>query len=239
MTVAGSSRPFAPTDFAAGFGAFRPPSRIQTSVLAGSEQKLLDWLCRRLPHWVTPDKLTATGVFGAALAAVGYAASNWNPIFLFLASLGLVINWFGDSLDGSLARHRDAERHRYGFFVDHSMDAVSIVVISVGLGLSPYVGMGAALFTLVGYLLLGLFVVLSNHVTGRFRLSFIGFGPTELRLMIIVFNSTLFVMGPVSVHFMGQVFSLHSASVGLIGVVLLSLFLVNVYRTATELARHD
>jgi archaetidylinositol phosphate synthase len=242
MTIANSSAGFAPAkDFAVEplLRDFRPGSRIQTNVLACGERKLLDAICRRLPEWVTPDQLTAVGVLGAVVSAVGYAASNLNPYFLFLASLGLVVNWFGDSLDGSLARYREAERHRYGFFVDNSMDAVSIVTICVGLGLSPYVGMPPALFCLVGYLLLGNYVFLSNHVTGAIRLSYLGCGPTELRLLFIVFNFALFLIGPVSLRVMGQVFSLHSVSVGATGLVLFGVFIVSVYRTAAELKGQD
>jgi archaetidylinositol phosphate synthase len=242
MTIANSSAGFAPTTQFRGVASpngFRPSARIQANVLALSERKLLDRLCSALPAWVTPDHLTAIGVFGSILTAAGYVASNVNAGFLFLASFGLVLNWFGDSLDGSLARYRKAERHRYGFFVDHAMDAVSIVIICLGLGFSPYVGIAPALLTLVGYLLLGLFVFLSNHVTGAIRLSFMGCGPTELRLLIICFNLALFLIGPVSLRVMDQVFSLHSASFGAVGIVLIGLFVFNVFRTAAELRRHS
>lgn len=242
MTIANSSVGFASTkDFEVEpfVGGFRPGSRIQRNVLARGERKLLDALCAWLPDWVTPDQLTALGVFGAVVTAVGYAASNFNPDFLFLASLGVFINWFGDSLDGSLARYRETERHRYGFFVDNSMDAVSIVTICIGLGLSPYVGMAPALVCLVGYLLLGNYVFLSNHVTGAIRLSYLGCGPTELRLLIIGFNLALFVIGPLSLHVLGGVVSIHAMSVGVAGAVLCGIFLVSVFRTAAELKRQD
>ena len=121
-----------------------------------------------------------------------------------MASFGLLMNWFGDSPDGSLARYRRVERPQFGFFLDHSMDAASNLMIAVGLGLSPYVDMGAALFTLVGYLLLGLSVFLSTHVSGQLRLSFLGFGPTELRLTMILFNLAVFLMGPVTSAFLGR-----------------------------------
>jgi len=99
MTVASSSKAFAPAKLVVGAGAFHPPARIQTSLLAPRERKLLDVLCQRLPDWVTPDLLTAIGVFGAVVAAAGYAASNLNPGVLFLAGVGLIVNWFGVSLD--------------------------------------------------------------------------------------------------------------------------------------------
>jgi archaetidylinositol phosphate synthase len=237
MTIANSSGSFVSAPGPISAYVFRPTARIHKSFLAGGERDLLDRLCGRLPDWVTSDILTGVGVFGAIVTALGYVASNWRPGFLFLASFGLIINWFGDSLDGSLARFRSTERHSYGFFLDHSMDAVSNLIITVGLGLSPYVGMEAALFTLVGYLLLGLSVFLSSHVSGEFRLSFLGFGPTELRLVMVLFNVAMFLMGPVDLSIGGRIVSLHSMSVGTLGAVLIGLFLVNVYRTASNLAR--
>ena len=131
--------------------AFDPPIRIQTSLLAAPERRLLDALCRRMPDWITPDRLTAIGSAGAALAALGYVGSWWSAKFLFVSSLGLVINWFGDSLDGSLARYRRIERPGFGYFVDHAVDALNMLVFALGLGLSPYVGMAAALLLLCSY----------------------------------------------------------------------------------------
>ena len=113
-----------------------------------------------MPAWVTPDRLTAVGALGAIVTASGYVASRWAPGFLFLASLGIVMNWFGDSLDGSLARHRRVERPKYGYFLDHSVDAANNLVFAIGLGLSPYVSMAAALFLLCSYYLLSIRVFL-------------------------------------------------------------------------------
>ena len=237
MTIVNASRDFASPPASIGAAGFRPSTRVQESFLSDGERDLLRFLCRRLPTWATPDLLTTVGVFGAITTAIGYIGTNLSPAFLFLASFGLVVNWFGDLLDGSLARFRGAERHRYGFFLDHSMDAASNLVIAVGLGLSPYVDMGAALFTLVGYLLLGLSVFLDSHVSGKFRLSFLGFGPTELRLVMIIFNVVVYLIGPVSLHAFGQDYSLHSVSVTSLGLILVGLFLLNVRRTARDLAR--
>lgn len=216
---------------------FRPVARVQESILSDGERDVLRVLCRNLPTWVTPNMLTSMGVGGAVLTAIGYIGTNFRPEFLFLASFGLLVNWFGDSLDGSLARYRGIERPRYGFFLDHSMDAASNLVIAIGLGFSPYVDMGAALFTLVGYLLLGLSVFLNSHVSGKFRLSFIGFGPTELRIVMILFNLVVYMTGPLTVQFLGEEYSLHSLSVTLLGVSLVALFLNNVRQTMADLAR--
>lgn len=236
MSIASPNRSFAKRTAATAY-VFHPAARVQSSFLAASERDCLEFLCSVLPRRVTPDVLTATGVAGGLLTAIGYAATNISPYFLAMASFGLLVNWFGDSLDGSLARYRRVERPQFGFFLDHSMDAVSNLMIAVGLGLSLYVSMGAALFALVGYLLLGLSVFLFTHVSGQLRLSFLGFGPTELRLTLILFNLAVFVTGPVKVGIFGQAVSLHSISVTLLGIVLVGLFVVNVCRTASALAR--
>ena len=161
---------------------------------------MLDSLCRKMPRWVTPDRLTAVGTIGAASSALGYVASNWRPEFLFLASFGVVVNWFGDSLDGSLARHRRIERARYGFFLDHSVDAINNLIFAVGLGLSPYVGMDAALFLLCAYYLLSINVFLTAQTNREFQLTYGYFGPTELRLLAIAFNCSSTWSGRLSLY---------------------------------------
>ncbi|HTR12635.1 MAG TPA: CDP-alcohol phosphatidyltransferase family protein [Roseiarcus sp.] len=237
MTIADTGRGFASAKVAASLGAFVPPMRIQASILARRERSVLDHLCEASPQWVTPDRLTAAGFIGAVVTAAGYVASNLSHAFLFLASFGLILNWFGDSLDGSLARYRKLERHRYGFFLDHSVDAGSNLLITIGLGLSPFVSMEVALFTLVGYLLLALFVFLSHQVSGALRLSFLGFGPTELRLIMVSLNTTMFLLGPLPITLLGREFSRYDVSVGILGLVLIGLFAVNTYRTVSQLAR--
>ena len=204
---------------------FKPPSRIQTNMLARGERALLDRLCRSMPGWVTPDFLTAVGVIGVTISALGYAASNWRPGFLFVASLGLLINWFGDSLDGSLARYRKIERPRYGYFLDHSIDGISNLILALGLGLSPYVRMDVALFALVGYYLLSMYVFLSNYVSGEFRLTFLNAGPTELRLVAVLFNLLIYVEGPFDVRFLGATVSLYTLLVGLEGAIFVAIAL--------------
>jgi phosphatidylglycerophosphate synthase len=192
-----------------------------------------------MPSWVTPDHLTAVGVLGAVIAGAGYFASNWRPAFLFLASLGVLVNWFGDSLDGSLARHRKAERPGYGYFLDHSTDAISSLIFAAGLGLSPYVSMDAALFLLVSYYLLSMYVFLSNQVSGEFQLSFLYGGPTELRLLAIGFNLFIFVEGPLKLSFIGATVSLYTILVGLEGTIFIAIFIYTVLRTAKKLRRQD
>ena len=173
------------------------PHRVQANVLARGERAVLDWTCARLPAFVTPDKLTLFGIAGAATVFVGYVASRSDPAWLWLATVGFIMHWFGDSLDGSLARYRRCERPRYGYFLDHSTDALCNLVIMVGLGLTPLVRMDTALAALLGYYLLCMYVFLNNHVTGVFQLSFLALGPTELRLALIGINTLMFAVGDV------------------------------------------
>ena len=159
----------------------KPAQRIQSNVLAAGERRLLIWLCARMPPWVTPDFLTGLGFVGAISVFLGYALSVWHPAWLWLAIAGYGIHWFGDSLDGSLARYRQIERPAFGYFIDHSTDALANLIAMAGLGLSIYVDLDVALFTLAGYLLLSIHAFLAARVVGEIRLSYLAGGPTELR----------------------------------------------------------
>ena len=218
---------------------FQTPKRIQTNMLARRERQVLNGFCRIMPAWVTPDHLTVVGVIGAVIAAICYTATNWHPAFYLLASFGLVVNWFGDSLDGSLARHRKIERPRYGYFVDHSVDVVNNLLIIGGLGLTPHISLAASLFAFSGYLALSIYVFLLNHVYGELQLTFVNCGPTEIRLGIIAFNIALLVFGPTWLAIGGLRISLPTAGVGLLGGVLVVLFIASLLKTARDLAQQS
>ena len=210
-------------------GTFRV-TRVQGNIVARRERQLLNWLCAHLPAFVTPDSLTALSVVGAVVVFAGYVASRGHSGFLWLASLGLVINWFGDSLDGSLARHRHIERPIYGYFLDHTVDALCNLLIMAGLGFSRDVSMAAALFALIGYFLLCIYVFINNHVSGVFRLSFLWGGPTELRFVIICLNAGMFFAPHAGFTLYGSLVSTYDALVLVAGAVLTLIF---VYRTAS------
>ena len=229
----------ATAELRAAAAGFAVPKRIQGNILAARERALLIWLCGKAPAWVTPDRLTAVGFVGAAVAALGYAASGLTPKCLFLASLGFVINWFGDSLDGSLARHRKIERPRYGFFLDHSVDAINNLFFLFGLGLSPYVSMGSALFLLCGYYLLSIHVFLRAHVDGELPLAYGFIGPTELRLTAIAFNCAIYFIGPLHLTVAGDKVSAYSLFVAFVGAALIAVFVVDLYADARRLKRQD
>ncbi len=169
--------------------------RIQTSFLNPYEKKVLVWLAGRMPAWGTSDMLTFVGFLGALIVATGYALSNLNLNWLWLASFGFVVNWFGDSLDGSLARVRGTQRKTYGFFLDHNVDVINECIMFAGVGLSPLVNMTFMAGVLVAYLALSVYVYIDCYLKGEHRLTYGGLGPTEFRLLAIIIN-TLYIYIP-------------------------------------------
>ena len=215
----------------------RPHERVNDILLGPLERPALQWLAEHMPRWVTPDVLTSIGVVGALMTFAGYWASSSAAAFLWLASFGLAVNWFGDSLDGSLARFREIERPKFGFFIDHTVDAISETLIVLGLGLSPYVSFQVAAVALIGYLLMSVLVYVRTYVTGEFRISYGRFGPTEVRVIVILFNTVLFFVGEriVSLWF-GEV-SIYDLAIGALGAALIIVFLVSTTLEARQLAR--
>jgi phosphatidylglycerophosphate synthase len=218
---------------------FSSPSRIHMSLLADRERLLLNRLCHWMPQWVTPDRLTAIGSVGAVVTAAGYVASNLQPEFLFLASFGIIINWFGDSLDGSLARYTGIERPRYGYFIDHSVDGLNNLVFAIGFGLSPYVSMEAALLLLCGYYLLSIQVFLSAQVDREFQLTRAYLGPTELRLMAIAFNFVVYFVGPRTIVLAGSTVSVFSLLVEVEAIVFICIYGYGLYEKSRKLGLQD
>jgi len=170
--------------------------RIQTSILNPYEKIVLQAIVRRLPAFTTSDQLTALGVLGAALVLAGYALTVLSPAWLWLANLGLFINWFGDSLDGTLARYRQQQRPLYGFFIDHNLDCVCIFLMVIGAGMSVYMSLWSALLILAPYFMLDVFVMINAHLKNEFQLTFAKLGPTELRLIIFLVNVIFYFCTP-------------------------------------------
>jgi len=186
-----------------------------------AEKKLLIWIAERLPGWVMPDLLTIVGVFGAVVVFGGYALTNFHPAFLWLANLGFVINWFGDSLDGTLARVRKIERPVYGFYVDHATDAFVEILLFLGVGVSPFVQFELASLALIGYLLLSVLVYLRTFLRGEFTISYGKLGPTEGRLIAMSANTLVFFIGNPQVSLFRLTLSVYDWIV--VGIVLLLL----------------
>lgn len=169
--------------------------RVNDILLGPLERPALKWFAAHMPAWVTPDICTIIGLLGSATVAISYVLSFYDRNFLWLASFGFLVNWFGDSLDGTLARYRRIERPVYGFFVDHTMDAISATVIFLGLGMTPYVSFNIACLALIAYLLLSVLVFLRTSVVGEFKISYSMLGPTEIRVIAVLLNIIMYFGG--------------------------------------------
>lgn len=172
-----------------GFGS---PDRIQESVLAALEKRLLLWLAERIPSRLNSDHLTVLGFAAQLLTGISYALARFDKLWLIVGIGFMVLNWFGDSLDGTLARVRNQQRPRYGFYVDHILDSIGSVALMGGLALSGYMSPALAISLLVLFLLLSIQSYLAAYTLGEFRMSFWSFGPTELRFLLVAGNLALF-----------------------------------------------
>ena len=171
---------------------FKQATRVHGSLLATAEKRVLIWMAERMPKWIGSDHLTILG-FGAQIATgVCYALAARDRRMLLLAIVCLAVNWFGDSLDGTLARVRQQQRPRYGFYVDHIIDSIGAVAMMGGLALSGYMHPVIAIGLLIGFLLLSIQSYLATYTLGEFHLSIWHFGPTELRILLAIGNLALF-----------------------------------------------
>ena len=185
---------------------FRNAMRVQESITATVERRLLFWLARRTPNAISVDHLTALGFAAQILAGVFYALSRWNKYYLLFATLFIAVNWLGDSLDGTLARYRNRLRPRYGFYVDHMADTFGAAFLMCGLALSGFLHWQIAVGMLVGFLVLSIESYLATYTLGKFRMSYALFGPTEIRILLMIGNIAL-IFRP-HVHRMGRDFLL-------------------------------
>jgi len=202
---------------------FREAERKQLSFLAAAEKKALIWMAHRLPPWVNSDHLTLLGFVAMFAAGLCYWAASRDRRALAGVIVALAVNWFGDSLDGTLARVRNRLRPRYGFYVDHITDAIGTFFLMGGLALSSYMNPYIALGLLIAYFLLSIETYLTTHTMGAFQLSTWGFGPTELRLLLCVGNIALFYRPVVGLF--GRKFLLFDVG-GAIGIAGMALMLV-------------
>ena len=154
-------------------------------LLAPFERRFLPWLAGKLPRWVLPDDMTALGVLAAFGVCAAYQLSNEDSAWLWAASALLVVQWLGDSLDGTLARVRGIQRPKYGYYLDHIVDAIATAAIGIGLGLSPFMLLSIGTLIVVAYLILSINVYLESMAFGRFRLGYGYLGPTEIRAVLI------------------------------------------------------
>jgi archaetidylinositol phosphate synthase len=210
--------------------------REKAFLLAGVESRALEWIAQRLPARVMPDHMTALGVVAAVGIAAAYALSNESSLWLWAASALLVVHWLGDSLDGTLARVRRSERPRYGYYLDHLVDALATALIGIGLGLSPHMLLATGLLIVIAYLVLSINTYLETSVFGTFSLGYGRFGPTEARLALIAVNAAMALGLGLSVEVFGVQATLLDA-VGIAGAGgMLAALLVRAARNLRRLA---
>jgi phosphatidylglycerophosphate synthase len=202
---------------------FNEADRAQVSLLAPMEKRCLVWMAEHAPGWVNSDHLTALGLVALLGAGLSYWYARWNPAGLILVIVFLALNWLGDSLDGTLARVRKRQRPRYGFYVDHVVDAFGTFFLLGGLGLSGYMSPWISAGLLIAYFMLSIEVYLATYTIGTFHLSFWKFSPTELRILLMIGNVALFYRP--WVHLAGRVFRLFDVggAIGIFGMALMLL----------------
>jgi len=244
MAIASALRTASMTDFAeqinptilaeARRADFAQAVRVHGSWLAGIEKRTLVRLAERMPAWVNSDHLTGLGFVAQIATGVCYALAAWDRRLLLAAIVCLGANWFGDSLDGTLARVRQQQRPRYGFYVDHMIDSVGTAALMGGLAFSGYMHPAIAIALLVAFLLLSIQSYLATYALGEFHLSFWRFGPTELRLLLAVGNLALFKWAWV-MHGKYRLFDIGGA-VGIAGMVAMLVFfsMKNTFRLYRE-----
>jgi phosphatidylglycerophosphate synthase len=180
--------------------------RIQESFTAPLERRVLRWLAERMPARINSDHLTVLGFAAQLGAGASFAMARWNKAGLTLAIICIALNWFGDSLDGTLARVRNQQRPRYGFYVDHMIDSFGALFMMLGLLASRYIDARIAIAMLIAFLMLSIEVYLATYTLGSFRLSYSKFGPTEIRLLLIA-GCVRLMINP-NVHFAGHTYRL-------------------------------
>jgi phosphatidylglycerophosphate synthase len=216
---------------------FREAKRTQQSFLAAAEKKTLLWLAAHTPSWINSDHLTVLGLLAMAGAGVAYWWSKANRAGLLVVILCLAVNWLGDSMDGTLARFRNCPRPRYGFYVDHIVDAFSTLLLLGGLALSGYMSPWVALGLLIAYLMLLIEVCLASYTLGDFKISYFKMGPTELRILLSIGNLAL--LWKSMAHLAGRTCRLFDIG-GTIGIAGMMLILVmSVIRNTVKLYRRE
>ncbi len=201
---------------------FENAARIHNALTSNPEKRALIWMAERTQRWISSDHLTLLGFLAQVMAGVSYALSTWNRYWLLAGIVFLALNWVGDSLDGTLARVRQQQRPRYGFYVDHIVDSFGGLALMGGLALSGYMHPYIAIALLIGFLMLSIQSYLATYTLGEFQLSFWNFGPTELRILLSIGNVAL-LCHPMVFHGHFRLFDIGGA-IGLVGMTAMLIF---------------
>ena len=208
--------------------------RIQTSILNGLEKKALVWMAERMPRWIVSDTLTIIGIFGSVMISAGFLLSNSNINWLWLSIAGFIVNWYGDSLDGTLARVRNTQRPIYGYYLDHTVDIINEALMFIGIGLSYLMRLDIALMIFILYLCLTLNVSINAHLKSEFKLTYGKMGPTEFRVIACLLILAIIYIAPIrefctTLELFGR--KIRLASLDIAGLVILAV-LTTIYISA-------
>jgi len=212
---------------------------INTAITAKAEERAKEIICPRIPDWMSPDHLTLIGILGIIIVSIGFVFGFLNRYYLALVPLGLIINWFGDSFDGSIARYRKKTRPNYGYYIDKIVDAVVIIIFALGLGLSGFVKIEIALLLASIYLAMMLNVDLLVYVKGEAKNSFGWFGPTEIRIIGIIVAVIMFFIPVNSYDIYGYLVSQYDIVVFVLSVLMFLILITDIIRNGLELHRED
>ena len=201
---------------------FENAARIHNGLTSNPEKRVLIWMAERTPRSISSDQLTLLGFGAQVMAGVSYALAAWNRYWLLAVIFFLALNWLGDSLDGTLARVRQQQRPRYGFYVDHIVDSLGGLALMGGLALSGYMHPYIAIGLLIAFLLLSIQSYLATCTLGEFQLSFWNFGPTELRILLSIGNVAL-LYHPMIFHGHHRLFDVGGV-IGLVGMSVMLIF---------------
>ena len=216
--------------------------RIQTSFINNAERRALVWLAERQPRWVTSDMLTLVGVAGALLTGLGFFLTRYGIDWLWLSVAGLAVNWYGDSLDGTLARVRNCQRPIYGYYLDHTIDCVNEALMFIGAGLSPLVHLDLALGVFILYLCLTINVSINAHLKSEFRLTYAKLGPTEFRIIIAAACMVVMLfptLGGYALHLGGDMYTFLDLLTMLLIVALTAIYISTIVADARKYAKAD
>lgn len=212
---------------------------INTAITAKAEEKAKEIICPRIPEWIGPDHLTLIGVIGIVIVSIGFVLGYLNRYYLGLVPLGLIINWFGDSFDGSIARYRKRTRPNYGYYIDKIVDAVVMIIVGLGLGLSGFVKIEIAILLTAIYLAMMINVDLLVYVKGEAKNSFGWFGPTEFRIIGIIFSIVMFFMPVKYYDIYGYLVTQYDIVVLVLSVLMFLILISEIVKNGIRLNKED
>lgn len=212
---------------------------INTAITAKAEERAKEIICPRIPKWIGPDHLTFIGIIGIIIVSIGFVLGYLNRYYLGLVPLGLIINWFGDSFDGSIARYRKTTRPNYGYYIDKIVDAVVMIVFGLGLGLSGFVKIEVAILMTAIYLAMMINVDLLVYVKGEAKNSFGWFGPTEIRIIGIIIAIVMFFMPVKSYDIYGYLVTQYDIVVLVLSVLMFLILISEIVKNGIRLNKED